>query len=286
MNTRHGIYLVVVAEIMFAFSWAIIKWVGARMPVFEVVFFRALLSLVFLIPIMLAKKISFRGKNYRLLFLRSLFGSLAAVTSFYAVSKMNLGNAITLLNTLPLFVALLAPLLIGERFGKKTFYFILIAFVGIVLIIKPTLDIFHNVALIGLSSGLFAALAMIYLRKLSFSDGATVVTFYFTFFMMITSFPFMISKFVLPTYFEAALFVLLGILITFAQLLMTKGYGYGRAATMASFAYVSVVVSYLLSVLFWDDIPDTWSIIGGTMVIFSGIAITYLANIKTSESPT
>lgn len=281
-----GILLMVVAESLFALAWAAIKTLGGRMPLFEVIFFRAVLSLIILTAIMLWRKSSFKGKNHKLLVLRGLLGFGGIVCSFYAMIKMNLGNASILLNTFPLFVALLAPFLIGEKFKPINFLFVIIAFAGITLIIKPTQHIIHNVAMIGLMSGIFAALSVISVRKLTSTDNSSVITFYFTAVVTVASLPFVARDFAVPSHIDWLLLLFMAFAVTIGQLLMTKAYSYAHAATISPFAYISVLLSYVLGVIIWSDIPDLFSIIGGVLIVISGIAITITEGRIKPISPT
>ena len=264
----------IAAELIFACGWAMIKLAGSKLPVFEVVFFRASLSLIILTGIMLWRGSSFKGRNHRLLFLRGLFGFGGIATSFVAMIKMNLGNASILLNTFPLFVALLAPVLIGERFRRINFIFVIVAFVGIGLIMKPTHHIFHNVALLGLLSGIFAALSVLCVRRLTLTDSSSVITFYFTMFTTICAIPFAVSEFIMPTKIEWLLLVGIGTAVTVGQLLMTRAYSHAKAATISPFAYISVLGAYMFGIIIWNDVPDLLSVIGGVLIVATGIAIT------------
>ncbi len=284
-NVRYGIILMVAAELIFACGWAMIKLAGSRLPVFEVVFFRASLSLVILTVIMLWRRSSFRGKNHKLLFLRGLLGFAGIATSFVAMIRMNLGDASMLLNTFPLFVALLAPLLIGEKFRRINFIFVIIAFAGIGLIMKPTQHVFHNVALLGLASGVFAALSVICVRRLTLTDSSSAITFYFTLVTTLAAIPFISNDFVMPTKIEWLLLGGIGIAVTVGQLLMARAYSFAHAATVSPFAYSSVILAYIFGIILWDDIPDIYSIVGGVLIIASGIAITISEGRVESQPP-
>ena len=275
----------IAAELIFACGWAMIKLAGSRLPVFEVVFFRASLSLLLLFAIMLWRGSSFRGRNHKLLFLRGLLGFLGIATSFTAMIKMNLGNASILLNTFPLFVALAAPILIGEKFRRINFIFVIIAFAGIGLIMKPTHHIFHDVALLGLMSGIFAALSVICVRRLTLTDSSSVITFYFTLITTLATIPFVAGEFVWPTKIEWLLLFGIGTAVTIGQLLMTKAYSYAHAATVSPFAYSSVILAYIFGIILWNDIPDIFSIIGGALIVATGIAITISEGRAEPQSP-
>ena len=99
---------------------------------------------------------------------RSVFGTAAAVCTFYALasSRIALGDAVTLGATAPIFVALLSGPLLGERVGTPVALAVLLGFAGIVAVVRPSFGGDVAVALIATHGAVFYALAMIWLRKI------------------------------------------------------------------------------------------------------------------------
>ena len=110
---------IILGELIFVVAWASVKKIGPRLPVFEIVFFRSFISLLILIPLMQWRHHTFHGTAWLTLFLRALFGWGAMILSFYSMIHIRIGDASTLLNTLPIFVALFSPTLLGEPFVKN-----------------------------------------------------------------------------------------------------------------------------------------------------------------------
>jgi len=271
--TAKGVLLMLAAQLIFVAAWGAIKFLGDRLPLFELVFFRGFFSLIILIPLTHFKHRSFRGRDLSTLFLRAFFGLVAMVMSFYAMIHMEMGNTVTLFNTLPIFVALLAPALLGEAFGRLQFALIIVAFVGITVVLKPDENILQGVSIYALLAGLMAALSMICIRKLRATDSIFIITLYFTIFTTVVSAPLAFMNFVRPTAVEWGWLVFIGVAITFAQLFMTKAYRLGDASTIAPFSYASVIGAYAAGLLFFSEIPDIWSIIGAAIIVAGGIGI-------------
>lgn len=268
-----GILWMVAAQLLFVAAWTSVKVLGARLPVFELVFFRAFISLLVLILLAILRERSIKGKNYRALLFRSVFGFIAMTLAFYAMIEMEIGNAATLFNTLPIFVAILAPVLLGESFSIRKLILVIAAFAGIALILKPDIDIIRGISLLALVAGFLGALAMIYVRKLADTDSPLIITLYFTAVTTAGSAPMAALDFVPPTIPEWTWLVLIALALTFAQLFMTKAYTYGHASTIAPFSYVSVIGAYVSGLLFFGEVPDAFSIIGAAVIIGSGIGI-------------
>lgn len=268
-----GIICMAIAQSIFVLVWTAIRFVGERLPVFEITFFRAAISLIILLPLTHLKQGSLKGKSWATLTLRAVTGFVAMALSFYAMINMEFGNAVTLFNTLPIFVALLAPSLLGEPFRKIQFVLVIVAFAGIITILKPGEGLIDTVSLCALLAAFLAALAMISIRKLRKSDSIFIITLYFTAFTAIASFPFAIMDFVWPTPTEWFWLAFIGVFVTFAQLLLASAYHLGRASIVAPFSYISVIGSFMIGIFFFREMPDIWTIIGAVVVVIAGIAI-------------
>jgi len=263
----------IAAQLLFAASWAAIKFLGRNLPVMEMVFFRGLCSVLLISPFLFLRRRSFRGRNYTALFLRALFGFVAMSLSFYAMTKMQIGNASTLFNTLPIFVALLAPLTLGEEFSKGKLVLVILAFAGIGLILKPDTHLFSGASAFALTAGFLGALAMLCVRKLASSDSAFIITLYFTGFTALCAAPFAFMSYKAPTAVEWGWLAFIGVALTVAQIMMAHAYKLGNASSIAPFSYASVIGAYVLGLLLFSEVPDLWSVAGAALVIGSGIGI-------------
>ncbi len=277
-KTTKGIICMAIAQSIFVLVWTAIRSVGERLPVFEITFFRAAISLIILLPLTHLKHGSLKGKSWATLMLRSVTGFIAMALSFYAIINMEFGNAVTLFNTLPIFVAILAPSLLGEGFSKLQFSLVIIAFAGIVTILGPDKGLFDAASLCALLAAFLAALAMISIRKLRKSDSIFIITLYFTAFTALASLPFTIMNFVWPTPTEWFWLAFIGIFVTFAQLLLARAYHLGRASIIAPFSYVSVLWSFAIGIFIFGELPDLWTIIGAIIVVIAGIAIMLISS--------
>ncbi|MFH1830594.1 MAG: DMT family transporter [Pseudomonadota bacterium] len=270
-----GIIWMVFAQLLFVVGWVSIKFLGSRIPLFEIIFFRAIVSVVILLPLTWWRFGSVRGKDYFALFLRSLFGFLAMAMAFYAMIKMDIGNAATLFNTLPIFVALLAPAILGETFSTGKLILVIIAFAGIGMILKPDPDILNGASIYALMAGLLGALAMLFVRKLVATDSTLIIILYFTAFTAVVAAPFAAAKFIYPTSAEWVYLLVIGICTTLGQIFMTRSYRYGHASTIAPFSYASVIGAYIVGFTIFNEMPDVWSVMGATVIIASGIGIMF-----------
>jgi drug/metabolite transporter (DMT)-like permease len=282
-NLPRGAALMLAAALLFATTGAIIKHVSAQLPNEMVVFFRSFFGLLALAPFFVR-----HGPRYYATqrlgahLVRALVGLTAMYCYFYAIAHLPLAEAVLLNYTAPLFIPLAALLWVGEPFGRKLWWPIGIGFVGVGLILKPGLSLLAPIALIGLAAGLFSALAMAGIRKLTNTEPATRVVFYFSLTSTLVAALPLAWRWQTPAADLWLPLILIGVLSTFAQILMTRAYAHAPAAQVGPFLYAIVVFAGLFGWVLWQEIPDWLSLAGTLLVILAGILAIHLGGRATA----
>jgi drug/metabolite transporter (DMT)-like permease len=282
-NLPRGAALMLAAALLFAATGAIIKHVSAQLPNEMVVFFRSFFGLLALAPFFVR-----HGPRYYAThrlgahLVRALAGLTAMYCYFYAIAHLPLAEAVLLNYTAPLFIPLAALLWVGERFSRKLWWPIGIGFVGIVFILKPGQSLLAPIAVIGLASGLFSALAMAGIRKLTNTEPAIRVVFYFSLTSTLVAALPLTWRWQTPAADLWLPLILIGVLSTLAQILMTRGYAHAPAAQVGPFLYAIVVFAGLFGWALWQEIPDWLSLVGTLLVILAGILAIHLGGRATA----
>ncbi len=198
---------------------------------------------------------------------RSAFGILGMYTLFYAISRLSLAEALLLNYSSPLFIPLLAWLVLGERPALILIPAAAIGFVGVALVVKPSIDGMPLAALVGVASGVFAACAMVSLRRISDTEPAERVVFYFAVFGLLVSSVPVLWQPQAPSPWQALLLLGVGLAATAGQLQLTRAYACAPAARVGAMGYSAVVFSGLLGWMFWDERLDHYSLIGALLII-------------------
>jgi drug/metabolite transporter (DMT)-like permease len=273
-----------VAALGFAIMGALVKVGATKFSSAELVFYRSVFGLIAIYAFIFAKRLPLKTPVMAKQMSRSLVGFAALILFFYAIAHLPLATAITLNYTSPLFLALFMPFMLRiehtqnatyKSFAKKNLYgAVVLGFMGIVILLKPTFN--NNDVLagaLGLLSGIGAAIAYIHVKQLGNvfePDWRTV--FYFTLVSTIGSGAWMLLQhFSAIDWSDLPLLIGLGLSATIAQLALTRAYRTGNTLTVASLAYLTVVLASLFGVLFWNE-QLTWSewfAIG--LIILSGI---------------
>ena len=187
MNLKQpsGIQFMLFSALSFALMAVCVKLSHqAGIPVFEIIAARAVVSVLISYVDVKRKGISLWGNNKPLLLARGIVGTLSLMCVYYAVTIFPLAEATILQYTHPVFTAVLAFLLLKERISSSTFICIVFCFVGLYLIVQPSLgDHSQHIAffnyIIALSGAFGSAIAYVIVRKLSRSEDSSVIIFYF-----------------------------------------------------------------------------------------------------------
>ena len=134
-----GVIFAMLSCIFFAFSSLLVKLLQ-EIPPQEVVFFRSLVQVIFVLPPLIYSEVPVFGDTKHLPFLcvRGMAGTLALCCQFYAFQHMPLADATVIVFSSPIFTGVLAHFLLGEAWGLFDALATLLCFTGVVLIARPT----------------------------------------------------------------------------------------------------------------------------------------------------
>lgn len=276
-NIRQGALYAIAAGAAFATMGALIKSAATDMPTEMVVFLRNLFGLLTLIPWLVRVRLpSLKTTRIGGHILRAGFGLSAMYCFFYAIHHMPLANAVLLNYSAPVFAPVIAYYWLNERFSIWTYPAVGIGFVGIIFILHPTVAFLTTASLVGMLSGLLAAVAMISIRRMANTEPATRIVFFFTFFSVILSSIPLLWAWERPPIGGTVLMLGAGIFATLGQLSLTKAYSLAPAAQIGSLIYSAVVFSAIWGWLIWDENLDMFFAIG-TLLVATG---SFLASLE------
>jgi len=282
-----GVQYMLIASFTFAIMGAFAKLASAHMPSLEVVFFRNIAGVILIGVAILKKPLQNKGGKPFLLFFRGFMGFSALLAFFYNIAHIPLGDAMTFSKTSPIFTAIFAWMFLNEKLSIKAWGAIGIGFVGIVLITQPTGIGFSKYDVLGIFSGVGAALAYTSIRELKdYYDTRTIVLsfmgigtigpvilFVISPYINFPELDFMLGTFVMPQGIVWFYVLGMGILATISQVLMTKAYGETKAGIVGAVSYSNIVFSILVGMLLGDSFPDIITVSGICLIIFAGIMV-------------
>ncbi|MCK5835583.1 MAG: DMT family transporter [Lentisphaeria bacterium] len=273
-----GITCMLISALAFTFMSVFVRLAG-DLPTFEKVFFRNSVSMV----VALGMIVKLRGtgvklfghqKNQPLLLVRSLLGVSGVALNFWAIKYLVLADSTMLSKISPFFVTIFAVIFLKEKLSKFQIPALFIVFFSALLIIKPQFDAAVLPALAGFLGAAAAGGAYTIIRSLKGKEEPATIIFYFSFFSVVTSFPIMIAQgFIVPSYEQLFYLLMIGISASFGQFGITMAYKYAPAAEVSIYNYSSIIFAILIGFLFWGEIPDGWSILGGCIIIGTALSL-------------
>lgn len=287
-NAPLGIVLMLVSVFIFSILNLLVKLTAERYPLAEVTFFRNLLALV---PVGIAVAMSGGLTSLRTRLplghlWRSVIGLTAMSLMFWSFHLLPLGTAIAFNFTSPLFLTALSVPLLGERVGLFRWMAVAVGFGGTLIMLRPTGDVFEMGTLVALGAAVCQSLAMVTIRQLSRTEPPTTIVFYFT---LITTLLCALAQpfvWVTPQGWDWLLLAGCGLTGGVAQLFMTRAYALAPAAVIAPFNYAALLFALLFGWLFWDEIPDVWTLVGAAVVAASGLYILHRETVRRSAVTT
>jgi drug/metabolite transporter (DMT)-like permease len=257
----------------FSIMSLLVKIAGQRLPSMEIVLVRAVVTLVLSYALVRRAKLPLWGNRKDLLMVRGLLGCAALTCFYFSIVHLPLAEATVIQYTNPVFAAILAGVLLGERFGPRELLGVAASMAGVLLIARPSF-LFAGSApinpvhvVIAVAGALFSATAYVTVRMLRHLDNPLVVVFYFPIVTVPIVLPFAIVGWIWPTLAEWGILFGIGTATQIAQVYMTRGLQLEPAGRATAVGYLQIVFAALWGILLLGEHPDRWSILGATIII-------------------
>lgn len=283
-DTRRGIMLMLAASFLFALTMAFAKLLSDSMGSVEVTFWRNAIGLIALSATIFHTPVrNVGGRPYTLAF-RGIIGTVALLAFFYTISATSLSGAIVYAKTEPIFTAILAFFLLGEKLTFRAILAVVIGFSGVAVLNGLHIDYLH---IMGILTGFLSALAYTSVRSLkAYYDARTVVLSFMIFgvlipvILMITAefaasemFAFALSPFVFPAGSDWIWIILMGLAAALGQIYMTRAYYYAKAGLVSTISYSVVLFASFFGIMLGDVLPTPMMIAGAVLIVMSRVIL-------------
>lgn len=282
-----GVLYMLFASLLFAIMGAFAKELSTSMSSLEVVFFRNVFGVLLIGITVLKSPLVQKGGKPFLLFFRGLMGFLALLAFFYNIAHISLADAMTFSKTSPIFTAFFAYLFLKEKMSVYGWMALLIGFMGIVLITQPEGFLLKKTDILGIFSGVGAALAYTSVRELrNYYDTRAIVLSFMTVgtvgpillliagpYIDVKELDFMFAEFTVPQGEEWLSILGLGLFATMAQIYMTKAYGVTQAGIVGAASYSNIVFAIIIGLFMGDALPNITTSFGILAIFFAGLLV-------------
>lgn len=273
-NTK-GALLGLLGFAIFATHDVIVKYLGTTYSPFQILFF----SVLFGFPLVSVKLVrdtsadTMRARHpwWNALRTLSIIGSTLCV--FYAFSVLPLAETYSILFTVPLMITLLSIPVLGERVGIHRGCAVLVGLAGVLFVVRPDATTFTLGHMAAFAGAFCSSLASIIVRRIGREERDLVLLLYpmlGSFLVMAVLTPLDYKPMPLNDLVAVAVLSALGFL---ALNCMIGAYKAGEAAIVAPMQYSQILWATVFGVIFFNEVPETRTLIGALVIIASGLYI-------------
>jgi drug/metabolite transporter (DMT)-like permease len=282
-----GIAYMIAATILFACSSAASKWLVAIYPIGEVLFVRALGSLVLIALVVLpqAGLTAFHTVRLRDHMARGVSQSISQTFLMIAFSLMPLASATAINFSAPLFAALASIFLFNERVGVARWIALIVGFCGVLIVTHPGAGTFQLGALFALGNAILYGTVTAGVRGMTGTESTETLTIYQAVILVLAFtllLPFGVK---MPTAAGALALFVNGVGNGIGQLLWTRALHLAPTSAVTPFYYFSLVWALILGFLVWGDVPTLSLLIGSAIVAASGLTLLWRETRRTQQTP-
>jgi drug/metabolite transporter (DMT)-like permease len=253
---------------------ALVKSLGERLDSFQLAFFRAGFGLLSVLPFAIGAGWGvLRTSRPGLHLARGIAGTLAMMCGFFALTRLTLADATAITFTTPLFLTLLAALVLHETVHGRRWSATACGFVGVLIMLRPGDGVLEPAALVALLGAACIATVRLVIKRLALTE--TPLTIIVWFCLISTAMSALPAALVwrTPTLLELGLLVLLGCLASVTQVCMIRGYASGEASALAPFEYARLPFAAIYGFFLFAELPDLYTVLGASIIVASTLYI-------------
>jgi drug/metabolite transporter (DMT)-like permease len=285
-----GIWYILFASFSFALMGLFVKRLGKDFDTVEIVFFRNLLGVAFILLSFLKSPFTLRGEKPFLLMFRGLVGTISLYAFAYNLTHVSLGEAFTYYQTSSIFIACFSFFILKEKMKMSSWFGLVLGFLGILVVFRPDISSSFKNNLMGLTNGLLSAAAYLAVSELKKHYDTRAIVLVFMgwgivlplcsmaagHFYQNEDLSFMISTFKMPSFYHSFDILMVGLTALLGQIYATRAFGIEKAGIVSAISYSNVVFSIIIGLVAGDKFPDFITFVGMMMIVVSGIMISLL----------
>lgn len=271
-----GPFYMVWSCVLFVFLWALIRIVTETVHPFIVVLFRSIFALVALAPFFFREgKSALRTDRIGLHALRGMFATFATFSIFYAVSVVPLADLVAITFAAPVFATVGAVLVLGERIHIRRIISTVLGFLGVLIVLRPGVSTLTPGVMLGLFGSVAIAGSLLTIKTLTRTEKPQAIVAYSLLFVAPTAMVAAAFIWAMPTWQEWALLGAIGILVSMAQMALTRAFQHGEATQVLPFDFVRLILASVLGIFLFDELVNIWTWVGGAVILTSTVYVAH-----------
>jgi drug/metabolite transporter (DMT)-like permease len=274
-NTPRALFLVVLTTFAATCMQALIRSLSQQIHPFQIAFFRSFFAFLSFTPLFVRYGTQpLRTKRLGGHAIRGLLQGGAILLGYMALKMTPLAKVASLKFTQPLFITVMAVLFLGEIIRARRVTALIVGIIGALIILRPGIIEVDAGALMILGAAAIMSVCHILIKTLTKTESSVTLTLYMTIFITPFTLIAAIPYWQTPNLTQLALMFLLGLIGNVAQISRKQAYRFADLSSLAPFDFVRLLWMALFGFVFFGEVPDVWTWVGGTVIFSSS---TYIA---------
>ena len=251
-----------------------VRHLSDSVSIHQIIFFRNLFALVLMAPWLMRMRLAdYRTDRFGLHLARAIFTFFGLFTLYYAIARIPMAEVIALNFTTPLFVIVLAALILRETVGPRRWAATLIGFIGALIIIRPGMVEISFAALVALGAAAIYAISNIIVKTLTKTESTPLILFYFYILVLPMAGVPMLFNWQTPDIASWLWLAFLALSNSLANLCLTRSFRAADLSLIYPFDFMRLPVTAFLGFVFFAEMPDAWTWIGAGVIFASSYYI-------------
>ncbi len=272
-----GIAWMLVAAACYTAMVVQIRWLSADYSSVQILFVRTVVAVLILAPWMVRRGAGmFRSRQWKLHGLRSVLSYFGNLTLFFGIAVVPLADLVALQFTMPLFIIVMAALILGERVGRQRWLATALGFAGVLIIVRPGFaDIGIGVVAVLASAAIYGSsnIAIKVLVRAEQPEATVIIANLLMIPMAAVPAALAWSP---PSLEDWGWLVAMAVVATVALLALTKAYQAADASAVIPYDFVRMPAVAALGYLLFDEVVDAWTWIGAGVIFAASYTLVRL----------
>lgn len=274
-SARTGIFLIVLALSLAAFSGSLMKLLTDSMSPPLVAWFRFSGYFLIMLPVALLRvgRQTFKPPRIAIQILRGLLLAVGNILFMFGVVALDFADAIAILYIYPFLMTVMAPFVLGERVAPIAWIGVVGGFIGVLLVVRPEFDRIDIHAVFVLGTGFMVALQMLMNRKLGVMADPAVISLWGALIptiVLLPAIPFLWKPIGIG---QVGILSLMAVTTAVSQTMMILAMARAKASVLAPFTYTEIISAVLIGLVIFGTLPDTLSWFGVGLIILCGVMV-------------
>jgi len=274
-NNYLAISLKILSVIFFVLMDVLIKKLSTDFNTFQIVFFRCFFGLFPVLIMIFITRSTLKTSKINLHLLRAVIACLAMFSFFKAFGILPLADVSSISFASIMIITILAIFILGEKVGIRRWIAIFFGFIGVLIVFRPGTSLFNYFSILPLFGAVALSFAVIIMKQLLSYDTPPTCSFYLHVFVALIYLPFLIFNWQQPTFELWILLAGMGFCGGVAQILLTNAYRLSTVNLLQPFDYTAIIWAITFGLIFFNDYPDRYVIIGSIIIVISTYYIIY-----------